>query len=283
MSWAFASLLLAALNLPGGWSVLAVIVVWAIIVSAAVNGAQRRLKLERFCDRNQFSYVEDLKQIDQPGLIFNEGHSRLITAGLVSNHIGFREIANYRYTVGSGKNSQTYNYGFIRIKLPRKLPNMVLDAKSNNTFGRFSNLPDTFSSGQRLKLEGSFDKYFNLYVPKGYETDALYIFTPDVMQAVVYLGAKYDMEVIGDDLYVYSSHKFKLTDAGRLKKLIDLAAKLQAEFDEQADYYADERVGNRSANVVAPAGQHLKTSFSWFGIVLVAGYIVLRIILAISR
>ena len=34
---------------------------------------------------------------------------------------------------------------------------------------------------QRLSLEGDFDRHFELFAPKGYESDALYLFTPDVM------------------------------------------------------------------------------------------------------
>ena len=92
----------------------------------------------------------------------------------------FVEFANYRYTTGSGKNKTTHTWGYVAVKLDVPLPHIVLDAKGNNgIFG--SNLPATFDKDQRLSLEGDFDEYFSLYCPQGYEPDALYLFTPDIM------------------------------------------------------------------------------------------------------
>jgi len=104
------------------------------------------------------------------------------------------------------------------LKLDRKLPNMVLDSKENNTlFG--SDLPITFKRDQVLSLEGDFDRYFRLHVPAGHEQDALYIFTPDLMVLFMDRAADYDVEIIDDWMYVYSPKPFRMLDPNTYKRL----------------------------------------------------------------
>lgn len=47
---------------------------------------------------------------------------------------------------------------------------MVLEARANRRVLR-SNLPWQFRSGQRLRLEGDFDRFFSLFVPRDYERE----------------------------------------------------------------------------------------------------------------
>src|SRR5690606_30290463 len=155
-------------------------------------------------------------------------------------------------TVGSGKHARNYNYGYIRIKLPRRLPHMLLDAKGNNFLGRFSNLPSSFRKDQVVSLEGDFDKYFTLYAPNGYDTDVRYVFTPDIMQLVIDTAASYDVEVIDDNLYLYSKDNLKLTSPTDMEQLVALTNRLNDKFYHRTDYYADHRTENaRESNLIA--------------------------------
>jgi hypothetical protein len=134
---------------------------------------------------------------------------------------------------------------------------MVLDSRKNNFLG--SNLPDTFSRGQTLSLEGDFNNYFTLYAPKEYERDALYVFTPDVMAAVVDAGQAYDMEVVDDNLMLYMPGLVALNSEIKLKMLLGIVEKIGSELRDQSHYYADERVGDRAMNIVAEPGRRLKS------------------------
>ncbi len=87
---------------------------------------------------------------------------------------------NYQYTVQSGKNSTTYRWGYVAVKLDVPLPNIVLDAKGNNGFG--SNLPASFHRSSACRSRATSTTHFTLYCPAGYERDALYLFTPDIMR-----------------------------------------------------------------------------------------------------
>lgn len=155
------------------------------------------------------------------------------------------------------KNDELYVRRFFLIKLPRRLPHMVLDSKANNFMSRFSNLPESFR-GQTLSLEGDFNKYFTLYAPKKYERDALYVFTPDVMATLIDAGKDYDMEIIDDNLYVYASGSIRLDSEAELRPLMQSLNAVASKLRRRTDYYADERIGDRAANIVAEPGIRLK-------------------------
>ena len=73
-------------------------------------------------------------------MIFGLGGSRQSTDLVRGDRPRFVEFANYAYTTGSGKSKSTHQWGYVAVKLDVPLPNIVLDATSNNSlFG--SNLP----------------------------------------------------------------------------------------------------------------------------------------------
>lgn len=222
------------------------------------RAARKHILIGDFARQNNLTYFSGKPDIERVGVIFNEGHSRSIADGLRSNNGDFAEIANYTYTTGSGKSSQTHTFGYMCVRLPRRLPHLLLDAKSNNLFGKISNLPSIFGPGQTLALEGDFNNYFTLYAPREYQRDALYVLTPDIMQLFIEESGSYDIEIIDDLMYIYSSEYFALDRRESLEKILAVAAKLKAKIRNQTDYYADERVGNRSINMVSTQGQRLK-------------------------
>jgi hypothetical protein len=81
------------------------------------------------------------------------------------------------------KRARRSGWTYVAVTLPEPLPHVVLDARANDGHGR--DLPATVRRGQRLSLEGDFDRSFRLYVPDDYERDALFLLTPDVMAALV--------------------------------------------------------------------------------------------------
>lgn len=240
---------------------------------------QNRLKREaltQFAATNGLTFEQNVAP-DQAGFMFHHGSDRLIESRLIIPTDGHPvEIGNYQYETGSGKSRTTHDLGYMRLKLPRRVPHMVLDAKANN-FMAFSNLPAVFDKRQVLELEGDFNKYFTLYVPKQYERDALYVFTPDVMLILVELAGNYDVELVDDELYVYSSVPFQLVQPAVLQGLLTLASRLSPEFTSQTDRYADERIANFNANIIAEPGRRLKRRFGWLGLAVFLAYMVLSI------
>ncbi len=150
---------------------------------------------------------------------------------------------------------------------------MVLDAKKNNMFGGLmSNLPSNLAGGQTLKLEGNFNDHFTLYVPEGYERDAYYVFTPDVMAVLIDHGDKFDIEVVDDELVFYSKEKFRLHRQTHLTDALSVLQTVSSEIVSQGDYYADEKVADRSMNIIAEPGRRLKSKIGIVSSIVVAAY-----------
>jgi hypothetical protein len=241
--------------------------IFVLVVCAwTYNTIAHRIRLRAFASQNNLDYYATMNDDNRPGIIFGQGHDQSFVDVLIAHGRQFAEIGNYSYKTGAEKYETTHTFGYMRIKLPRRLPNMVLDSTKNNFLGKISNLPSGFRSDQRLSLEGDFDKYFTLYAPAEYKTDALYVFTPDVMQAMINAAHNYDCEVIDDDLYLYSS-KINVTDQKQLEELIRIAETISPEIAAQTNYYADTRVPDRSLNVVATPGKRLQTRWSFFAII----------------
>lgn len=232
-----------------------------VIVVSYLVSAGDEIRMKRFAEMNGIELFKGVPDEQRAGMIFNQGHSRIMPALLLMKDKAVSELGVYRYATGSGKSHKTYNYTFLRMKLPRKLPHIVLDAKKNNFLG-MGNLPDVLAGAQRLQLEGDFNEHFNLYVPEGYERDALYIFTPDVMQRMIDATSNYDSEIVDDDLFVFRAGKLRLSDYRQVEELMGIADAIHAKLSSQTNYYADERVGDRSLNLVHDQGRRLKKGFS---------------------
>lgn len=264
-------------NFLGGLIPVAILAVFVAIFAAASHFRTKKLaRLYKFALANHLTMIHDMPNPTYAGMIFDEGHSRRINEAFVFTD--GTEIGNYQYTTGSGKNQTTHSWSYARLKLTRRLPHMVLDAKKNNLFGKLSNLPDSFNKDQTLALEGDFNNYFTLFAPKQYERDALYVFTPDVMAAVVDAGQAYDMEVIDDSLMIYSQSHFKLDSEPQWRQLLGIIGKIGTELRDQSKRYADERVGDRTQNIVAEPGRRLKSGIGAFTIAIIVIVIIFQVL-----
>ncbi len=242
----------------------------ALIIDRA--RVKRLARLNKFAAINGLLFTSDKDDPAYSGMIFSEGHTRRISEALT--FADGKEIGNYTYVTGGGKNRQTHSWGYMRAKLVRKLPHMVLDSKVNNMFGgRLTNLPATLTGGQTLRLEGDFNDHFTLYAPEMYKPDALYVFTPDVMAALIDFGNAYDIEVIDDYIIFYSSTFIRLDNETAFKDALTILDKISSELIDQADYYADERVGSRALNLVAEPGRRLKRRASTASIIIIVLYL----------
>lgn len=86
-------------------------------------------------------------------------------------------------------------YTAVTVDLGQPVPEIVLDARQNNRW--LSSLPNYYGPSQHLKLEGDFNEYFQLYGPEAWKIEVLSIITPDVMEALVTSGFKFDLEIVG--------------------------------------------------------------------------------------
>lgn len=254
----------------------------AVLVLRAVSRASalRRYRLTRFAVTNGMLYSATATRPAFDGTIFRVGSSRTIAERLWREPPEQFEVGNYQYTTGSGKNKSTHHWSYLATRLPRRLPHMLLDAKGNNSlFG--SNLPISFHRDQRLSLEGDFDTHFTLYCPREYETDALYVFTPDLMAQFIDEAQAFDVEIVDDWMFVYAHRKLDLSDPHQLAPLLRIVDTVAKKTQSRSARYADDRVwgdttevsessptapvgaARLSHNLIAAPGRRLKSTTPW--------------------
>jgi hypothetical protein len=257
-----------------------VLITVAVVVILLVRNARgggkwaRWLRLERFAQANGMTFSPMQGNPAYPGQIFQLGRDRVALDHLSTASGRFLDTGNFRWITGSGKSQETHTWGFLALRLDRNMPNIVLDSKANNSiFG--SNLPATLDRKQILHLEGDFDRYFTLYCPVQYEQDALYIFTPDLMALLIDEAAPFDVELVDDWMFVYASHAFDMSDPAVLQRLLTIADTVGAKALSQTERYADARVGDFAANLVAPQGARLKRGVPVAAVVIVAIFAVI--------
>ena len=245
-------------------------------------------------------------------MIFGVGESREATDLVRGDRPRFVEFGNYSYSTGSGKDRTTHQWGYVAVKLDVPLPNIVLDATSNNSF-LGSNLPSAFDRKQRLSLEGDFDRHFALYCPVGYERDALYLFTPDIMARFIDHAAALDVEIVDDWLFLYGQRAFSTLDPATWAWLFSVVGALLDKFAQWARW-RDERLatgcrgrGIRHGTVVsdrrsaprcpsprllrllrpppgvAPPGRRLTKGVRWFTVVFIIVFVLICAVPGVLR
>lgn len=121
----------------------------------------------------------------------------------------------------------------IDIELPKEFPHLYLDSQKGG--GRRAQF--VIDAAQRLSLEGDFDQSFQLYAPKGYETLALSIISPDVMRTIMDSACAYDVELYGSHLRLISDRRvFKR--AAREQQLMQVAELVLAEIDHRLNSWS---------------------------------------------
>ena len=187
------------------------------------------------------------------------------------------QVGRWKVTTSVSVNAPTrsINLGYLAITLPRRLPHMLLDARSNAR-GLSSSLLNTPREGQHLALEGDFDTHFRLYVPAGYERDALYVFTPDFMALLIDESGDLDVEIRDDRLIVYKPGGFALTDPATWQRFTRILETTGAKAWDRTDMYSDDRAdapalsfAGVSTREVAVSGRRLRRGLprgAWLGI-----------------
>ena len=223
--------------------------IWRI---ARGSSAERWYRLDRFAQANGMTWHPESPNPPLPGMVFGHGSSRKATDVVRGQRPRFVEFGNYQYTTGSGKNQTTHRWGYVAVKLSTPLPHIVLDATSNNAlFG--SNLPASFDKDQRLSLEGDFDRYFALYCPHGYERDALYLFTPDIMARFIDHAAALDVEIVDDWMFLYAKRDFSTLDPATWAWLFSVVGAFLDKFAQWERWRDDRIAGEAAAGVGAGA------------------------------
>jgi hypothetical protein len=207
-----------------------------------------------------FEYLDNASVSDR---FVGEVDGRLFDVGTVSGTVGgsqSKETAGGVRITSSFRSTRRATHGYLVMRLDRALPHIVLDATRNDrTFG--SSIPMPIARDQRLSLEGDFDSHFRLYCPTGYERDALYVMTPDLMALLIDDAGDLDAEIVDDLFYLYSNDAFDVSDPALWDRLASIRAVLGAKALSQTEHYSDDRAGGRAADIVGDDGRRLRQQF----------------------
>jgi hypothetical protein len=253
-------------------------VVGVVVLVRAIRrrSGVRQYRLNGFAGANGFTYEPYAPTPPLPGMIFTRrGQSSAFVTDILRRREGYAlEIGNHTCTTGSGRSTSTYRWGYAGMRLPIALPHIVLDAHGNNAIGR-ARLPIAFAKDQRLSLEGDFDRFFTLFCPEGYETDALYLFSPDTMAVFVDEAAPFDVELVDDCLFLYFPGQLATLDPALWERLLTTMDALSERL-LRWERWRDDRlqrstglageplVGSESGRGVARQGRRLSVKEDWW-------------------
>lgn len=229
--------------------------------------------MRQFAKRNNFRFHRFGTSENRRGLLFAFGHRQEVDNHISGNLSEFPiEIYNYKSTTGSGKSSVDHEFTIFEVKAKHEIPQLFLNSKKA-PFMSDSNKPLALSEDNILKLEGDFNKYFDLYVPIQYEQEALQIFTPDIMAELIDTSQKYDLEIVGKTVRVIA--KDYITNSKVLDEMFNHAKKLIKLFEKTLTKFKYELIGDFSPQ--------LKTGSDKF-VAMIVGFIivVLAFIVAIA-
>ncbi|MGK9148445.1 hypothetical protein KXS11_12535 [Plantibacter flavus] len=238
---------------PADWSLLILLPYVALPIGMVVlllrtlrgRSGIRQYRLDRFARANGLDYRPIAVSPPLPGMIFTMGGTSTVRDLVSRGGRSPLSVGNHRTITGSGRNRKQQDWGYVALRLPVALPHIVLDAVGNNSL-LHPRLPVTYANDQRLSLEGDFDRYFRLYCPRGYETDALYLFTPDIMARFIDTVAALDVEIVDDHLFLYSPKELSTLDPEVwtwVLSVVDVLTQRIAQWER----WRDRRMGDVSA------------------------------------
>ncbi len=237
-------------------SVLAIvilIVAYRYSLRRSIRVSIEQAQLSAFARDNGWTFATSTPSVSRAGSLFENGAHCMIENHLVTPRF---EVGRCVFVQDRDVTESVYKIRhFFGLYLPKTLPHLLVNAKANENDVFMSWLPHLGGDVRKLSLEGDFDKYFTLYAPRKYDTDARVIFSPDVMRAVIRHAKRYDIEIIGDRMYFYCD-KIEWLDETFWQHVDNLAGVVEKEIGRQATYYTDEHEGKELS--VAKRGMGLR-------------------------
>ncbi|MDF2507919.1 MAG: hypothetical protein K0Q52_1778 [Microbacterium sp.] len=175
------------------------------------------------------------------------------------------------FVVGDREGATTHIVRAVRIPLPSESPRITLRSRKGG--GALSVLPRRPTGRSQLRLEGDFSDVFEVSVPHGYETDALYVLTPDLMAILLDESADLDMEIIDSTLHLYFP-AVDLTDESELRGFLTVIAALHDRFGRRTLLYRDEAAPpldlqsyRRDGDTLAERARTVDTRVRWWPVI----------------
>jgi len=207
-----------------------------LIYVAYVYGDVKKKFWEEFAKVNGWEYLENGDASREVGLMFRQGHSKKISnqiSGVLEDGRHFK-IFEYEFSIGHGKQRRVYNYVVFSFKFDGSFPELYLNNKHNSY---------NIYTGKKLSLPKEFEEKFTLSAPEEYEIEALEIFTPDVLAALIDGDFKHDIEFIDSRMIIFRDKL--IYDFNILESELRKALELEDLLDQTLDRVKFKPIGNR--------------------------------------
>jgi hypothetical protein len=158
--------------------------------------------MQQFAAANGYTFSRqgaDPSTLD--GTLFLLGNNKTMRSVVSGSYLNCPiSLFDYSYTTGSGKSRQVHPYTVFQLQFDTEMPDLLMEKKESIFNSEFiGNLPE------HITLEGDFNKYFSLSIKKGYEVEALEIFTPDVMAELEAKCKGLSLEIVNSHLFIYDN------------------------------------------------------------------------------
>jgi hypothetical protein len=235
-------------------------------------------RLHAFAEGNGLEYAAPpANRAQYPGRLFDAGSETYNRIFATTGR--FFEIGSVRRVIGTHGDVPLHAHsGYVAVRLDRALPQITLESPANR--GRYDTIT-IGAPGGTLSLEGDFDDHFTLRCPPGYERDALYLLTPDLMTLLIDETHMYDVELIDEWMFVYSPEPFVAADAATYKRLFQILATMGAKAVERSSRYSDPRRPARGARLFGTSPAWVQMVF-WAAVACFAVTTVVGIFSALS-
>lgn len=158
--------------------------------------------LAQFIADNGWSVDEETNTEHVATTLLGIGEEQGASICFSGNYGGFEMHAvAYVYVTGSGRSRRTHNYTNLCFKLNKEFPLILLDDKKND-FLMMTDLPSGIRGSKPLRLEGHFNKRFNVSVLPETEQQVLQLLTPDFMEELYNSRSTANVEIEGNNLFV---------------------------------------------------------------------------------
>ncbi|RJQ31328.1 hypothetical protein C4572_02770 [Candidatus Parcubacteria bacterium] len=210
----------------------------AVAYVASVNKKVRTAFWKNLAELNGWNY----KSADDPkreiGIMFRQGHDQKIYH-VIEGEIEGRQfkVFNYHFTIGSGKHRQTFFYTVFVFKFNGTFPHIYLNNKANHY--------DIWVN-EKLPVPSEFGKIFSLSAKRGYEIEALEIFTPEVLSKILDGKHTSDIEFVDQRMIIFTDKK--IDNIRDLETRIKQALELEDLLDDKLDKFKFHEIGDRPYN-----------------------------------
>lgn len=271
---------------------LATIVAGAVLVAtstfAVVQHRRRRANLEAIAQALGWMYRADIgdrmwggsidEQIDRGSRTAQDHLDALHTS------LPFDSVERI-FVVGDREGATTHTVRAVRIPLPSEAPRIAL--RSRRGGGALSVLPRRPTGRSQLRLEGNFSDVFEVSVPHGYETDALYVLTPDLMAILLDESADLDLEIVDSTLHLYLP-AVDLTDESELHRFLTVIAALHDRFGRRTLLYRDEAAEpldpqsyRRDGDTLTERARSVDTRIRWWPVIVAVATPLIPMLIAV--